>query len=111
MSIEITVLVEDVTADGDSTVRYSEPTKGSGYHLKDGTHTMVYRVSDFEGSIMLQGTLEQYPGEEDWANISETAFTGDQSSMFNQTFFGNYVWIRAAYQIQSGSIEKIVVSV
>lgn len=110
MSIEITVLVEDVTADGDSTVRFSEHRKGSGYHLGDGTHTAVYRASDFEGVIVLQGTLESYPGEDDWADISETRLEGDGSTLFNNTFFGNFVWIRAKYQIDSGTIDQIVYS-
>jgi hypothetical protein len=109
MSIELIVLVKNVTAVGE--LAYSDPRKGSGYHFGDGTHTVLYYVSDFEGSIVLQGTLESYPGEEDWVDIAETQLIGDGSTLFNRTFFGNFVWIRAKYQLDSGSIDQIVYSI
>ena len=112
MAFENIVLLSNHTTEStDSSFSYSEKGKGAGYHnLKDNMHTAVYEVSEFAGTIKLQGTLESYPVEDDWADITDTEIGGD-SSVFSSTrsvsFSGNFVWIRAAYNLQNGTITSI----
>jgi hypothetical protein len=106
MSIETTVLIENIS--GPAGIQYSEPAKGSGHHYGDGLHTYTYNVNNLIGTIVLEGSLELYPGESDWVTIKGTEFFADIStSVYNSNFVGNFVWIRAKYQIDQGSIQQI----
>lgn len=114
MSTESIILLENVSAEAiDSATVYSGKQKGAGYHKRYGSlHTATYEVDSFIGSIKLQGTLELYPGESDWVDISGTdvGLSSDSSAWsalqtFN--FTGNFVWIRAAYNLQNGTIIQI----
>jgi hypothetical protein len=113
MSIETTILLENITLESsDSTLKYSEKQKGSGYHkIGNGLHTYVYSIDSFVGSIKLQGTLELYPGDNDWVDIDNTTLTsnGDSTIVGSTTgnFTGNFVWIRTAYNLQDGTISQI----
>lgn len=107
MSIETTVLLEDIT-DVASNFVFSLPKKGSGHHLQDGLHTYVYQVEDFAGIVKLQATLKLYPGEADWFDIKDTTFSSDGSTVAqSDNFLGNFVWIRAGHQLISGTIRQI----
>lgn len=103
--------------DGETDTFVSEPVKGDGYygHL-DGLHTVSYLVTDFVGSLTVQGTLSKTPTEDDWIDISLSSpaasyavdTTGavtevsqktiefeeptTQSGIYN--FSGNLVWVR-----------------
>jgi hypothetical protein len=114
MSIESIILLENITAEAtDSSTAYSSKQKGAGYHKRYGSlHTATYDVDSFVGTIKLQGTLELYPGETDWVDIVGTDIgLGSDSSAWTATqavnFTGNFVWIRAAYNLQNGSITQI----
>jgi hypothetical protein len=107
MSTEILTLVADVSVP--TTEIFSEKLQGAGYHNKQDTlHTALYIISNFEGAIKLQGTLEMFPGSNDWVDIEGTSFAGDGSSNPNPiNFRGNFLWIRAVYTLESGSISSI----
>lgn len=114
MSNESLILLSNVTI-ADSTIdpdfSYSNKSKAAGYHLKqDNTHTVVYQLNNFTGSIKLQGTLTEYPGDSDWVDIDGSAVTySDQAGSFSYSFNfkGNFVWIRAGYTLLSGDITEI----
>lgn len=111
MSYESIILIENVSTAGVDIA--SEKKQGAGYHRKsDSLHTVVYSVNNLLGSVKLQGTLELYPVEVDWFDIAAThlgnnidVLVGTQVSTAN--FAGNFVWIRAVYTLQSGSITEI----
>jgi hypothetical protein len=116
MSIETTTIVQNITTESsDSAYTYSDKFPGAGYHKNnDGVHTAYYQFLDFIGSVKLQGTLEQYPGDDDWVDIANTQVgLGDDSTLFASdenkivTFTGKFVWIRAAYNIQNGTLVEI----
>lgn len=121
MSSEIFVLLENVNSESnDSTFLYTDKSPASGYHRSlDNLHTATYSVVDFLGAIKLQATLAIDPSENDWFDIYNTQLGGSDntlisgdSSVFgtrtlNVNFNGNFVWIRAAYNVQNGSIAKI----
>lgn len=107
MSFESTILLEDISDSSEGTI-FSMPKKGSGHHLQDGLHTYVYQVEGFVGTIKLQATLELYPSSTDWFDILETEFINDGSTLAQSgNFLGNFVWIRAAYQLSNGTIRQI----
>ena len=110
MSIETTVLVQSANTPGTYT---SEKQKGAGYHQRYGyLHTLVYDLDSFKGSVKLQGTLALYPSDDntDWVTIEGTEFGGD-SSVFTAlqpvNFSGNFVWVRAVYTLEQGTINEI----
>lgn len=105
------LLTNETTESADSSFTYTEKNKGAGYNRNnDGVHTVVYSVNSFVGTIKMQGTLELYPGEDDWVDIAGTELGGD-SSVFNssqsRTFVGKFLWIRSAYNLQNGTITQI----
>lgn len=114
MSKESYILVSNITSESAvGAYVYSEKQQGAGYHRQnDSLHTVIYQVDNFIGVIKLQGTLEIYPGENDWADISDTVLgLNDDSSAWTTTqsinFTGNFVWLRAAYSLQNGTIAQI----
>ena len=114
MSNENKVLLSNVTEESvDSSYSYGDKRVGSGYNkINTPLHTVVYSVDNFIGSIKIQGTLEMYPGESDWVDIEGTEIgAGLDSSAWTSThsvnFTGNFVWLRAAYNLQNGTIVQI----
>lgn len=115
MSIETIVLLSNITAATDgSTYFYSDKKPGAGYHRRsDAVHTATYTVDSFIGSVKIQATLALYPGEYDWFDIDGTEIgLGSDSSAWTTTnslnFTGNFVWLRAAYNLQNGTIIQIL---
>lgn len=120
MSIESQLLASNIsTESGNSDFSYTEKGKAAGYHRKSDTvHTVVYSVNSFSGTIKMQGTLELSPGDNDWVDITGSEVGGDSTTLinptdptsienFSSTFTGNFVWLRAAYNIQNGTIVEI----
>jgi hypothetical protein len=114
MTSESYILLSNVSQESE-TFLYSDKSKGSGYtNRSDGFYTVIFQFDNFQGSLKLQGTLELYPSDSDWVDI-----TFDQGSSFEavdstplitnetRTFKGNFVWIRAAYQITQGTVQQI----
>jgi hypothetical protein len=112
MTIESTILLSNVsTESSDSNFSYGEKKKGAGYHrLDDGVHTATFIFDNFSGTVKIQGTLNLYPGLNDWVDIEDTTIGGDSSSIDPTkivTFIGKFIWLRVAYNIQSGTIQEI----
>jgi hypothetical protein len=114
MSTESQVLLSNITIEAaTSTYSYGDKRKGAGYNRRsDGLHTVVYTVDGFSGSIKIQGTLEMFPGDDDWVDITGAEIGGDSTvsganTTYSNNFTGNFVWIRAAYNLQNGSIVSV----
>ena len=118
MTIETRILLEsESTQSTDSTYSYSDKKKGAGYHKNnDGVHTVHYQTDSFIGSIKMQGSLAVEPGDGDWIDIDDTEVgLGEDSTLFvdeskTLTFTGKFVWVRAAYNIQNGTIVQILLN-
>jgi len=103
MSKESFILVENTSSTGITIAQ-----KGAGYHKQDNLHTAVYNVSNFEGTIKLAGTLELYPNESDWVYIKPADYESNGSSdIVFRNFTGNFVWLRAEYAVNNGTINEI----
>jgi hypothetical protein len=114
MSTETIQLLSNITASvSDSAYSYSNKDVGAGYHKKlNNLHTAVYSVNSFVGTIKLQATLALDPSNNDWFDIVNSSFGGDSTITGGTTthtvnFSGNFVWIRAAYNLQDGTITSV----
>lgn len=118
MSIESYTLLENFSDDSQpNTFRYTEKSKGWGYHRRLGpaVHTAQVSYDSFKGEIKFQATLALYPGEEDWFDVvydnSAPAIAMTDSSAatdsLTRNFTGNFVYIRAAYRLEEGTILEI----
>jgi hypothetical protein len=113
MSIETIILLENINSPGDF---ISDKQPGAGYHQKyDNSHTFVILFNSFFGDIKLQGTLELFPGPNDWFDLKDSSGNkleyGSDSSAVNGTISvispGNFVWVRAVGTLTNGSIAQI----
>jgi hypothetical protein len=118
MAIENTVLLSSTSTES-AEFQYSEKQKGAGYYRRDfPLHTAIFQFDNFKGSVKIQATLELYPSETDWFDVdydnSDALESVDSTPLLTTTsrnFTGNFIWIRAAYQITEGSISEIRYSV
>ena len=117
MSIESIIVLESI---GDqspdlNTFTFTDKFKGAGFHRKhSGSHTIQFDLNSFEGNIKLQGTLELYPGENDWVDITYNNGTAIEAidstpitGSFVRNFTGNWIWIRAGYILEQGNISLV----
>lgn len=109
------ILLSSVTANvNDSSFTFGSKVKAAGYYRRNvPLHTVVYSFDNFVGTVKLQATLVLEPGDDDWFDITGTEIGGDSSVIaaqapYNRTFTGNFVWIRAAHNVQQGSITQIL---
>jgi len=95
----------------------SERIKGDGYFGgSDGVHTVFWSVSEFVGTIEIQGTLSSEPGDADWttvkltepgtkfyidttglvtdAGVDSTRYVLQTTANKSYNFTGNFVWLR-----------------
>jgi hypothetical protein len=100
-------LLENITeVSADSSFSYGPRRKGAGYNKRQfPVHTLDYDLDNFVGIIKLQATLQLDPAEVDWFDIDDTTISNDSSQV--TSFVGNFVWIRAAYNLQSGVIQSV----
>lgn len=114
MSIENIILLSSTSTESADFV-YSNKQKGAGYHRRyDAVHTATFSFNNFKGSVKLQATLALYPSDDDWFDIiydsgSELEAVDSTPLLTTEVrnFTGNFVWIRAAYQITEGTITQI----
>lgn len=101
------ILLENITeVSADSSLSYGDKRKGAGYNKRHfPVHTIEYTLNDFSGVIKIQATLMLDPAESDWFDIEHAEISNDSSQIYS--FVGNFVWIRAAYNLQAGAIESV----
>jgi hypothetical protein len=110
MSIEQRTLAVSNTPVTDSAFSYSDKNTAAGYHrISSGVHTVAYDYTDFVGTLKMQASLLLYPGDNDWVDIVGTEFGSADpvTDTFSTTFTGNFVWLRAAYNVQDGTVNSI----
>jgi hypothetical protein len=118
MAIENIVLISNTGAES-AEFQYSEKQKGAGYYRRDfPLHTAVFQVNDFKGNVKIQATLVLYPSERDWFDVNydngdsiESTDSTALSTTITRNFTGNFIWIRAAYRIEQGTVTEIRYSV
>ena len=117
MSFETINLLENITVfstygrnynsgSDSNAVFYSDKQIGAGYYKNgNGLHTVLFHTESFIGTITIQGTLELYPGDNDWFDAHTETFALDSSNSNRSTnITGKFVFIRAEYHIEDGEI-------
>jgi hypothetical protein len=100
--------------DGSSQDWFSDAVRAANYYRgRSGLQTVLFRVSGFEGEIVLEATLNAVPETADWF----TAFTyGDGSTTpltdyHPETVIGNFTWIRLRITgFSGGTIDSVTLS-
>jgi len=118
MAVENTILLTEKKTESSDFV-YSDKQKGAGYHrLENALHTAVFRFDNFKGSVKIQATLMLYPSERDWFDVEYDSGSSlesvDSTPLLTteiRNFTGNFIWLRAAYRIEEGTIREIRYSV
>lgn len=98
---------------------YSEKQRGAGYYRRDNpVHTAVFGFDNFVGTVKIQATLVLYPAEHDWFDVEydnggavAAVDSTPLSTAVSRNFTGNFIWIRAEYQLEQGEITEIRYSV
>ena len=108
--MENTILLSNISTPSPvNTFSYGEKKQAVGYHqLENSIHTAIYEFTEAVSRVKLQATLELFPGDSDWFDIIESDYTTDETIQIHTfTIVGNFVWIRAAYQLTNGTISSI----
>lgn len=85
-------------------------------NYRDGLHTIAIYLNEFSGKIWVQGSLEEYPTQEDQffdipLTVDRYVEVTDSSELLDFNFEGNYIWVRFKYQpdiSNTGTIDKIL---
>ena len=91
--------------DGSSQDWFSDARLASGYYRgRSGVQTVLFDVTDFEGDLVLEATLDSDPAQATWF---ETFIYGDGSTMpltdyHPESVVGNFTWMRVRVEGFSG---------
>ena len=110
-----TVTILSTSVFSNSATLVSEKVKGDAYFgQSDGLHTVVVKLTDFIGTIKVQGSLESTPGDGDFFDIElgtddfsvdtsglitkqaaeSLVYNVAETSMKPYNVKGNFVWLR-----------------
>jgi hypothetical protein len=112
---------------------FGEKYKGDGYYGRsDGIHTVQWSLTNFIGTVGIQGSLSVDPQESDWftvrlgnnneytidttgkvstLSLTSIEYTESTTGSFSYNFVGNYVWVRALVSNwTAGTINSIMLS-
>jgi hypothetical protein len=110
MTTRLYTILENITTESVN-FQFTEKYKAAGYHSVLGSnHTAIYDLKSFLGVITIQGTLLENPGEYDWVDINDTTIIESNfptTTATSKNFQGNFVWIRAKYQLIAGEIQLL----
>lgn len=108
--------------------------KGAGYYgMSDGIHTIQVQISGFIGTIAIEGSLSNDPGDGDWLTIPiarQDSYSVDTTGLVSNTssvtgvtyttattstriynFTGNFVWVRALItDWTAGTVNRILLN-
>lgn len=98
--------------DGSSQDFVSEAAQAAAYYLgRAGVQTVAFRVTDFSGQIVLQGTLADNPDTASWSTVYEY---GEPSTSVTITDYhpvgitGNFTWLRVqVLSFDAGTIDSV----
>jgi hypothetical protein len=112
----------------------SDKIRGDGYSSgSDGFHSVMWNVSEFAGSIEVQGTLATEPSETDWSTINLSLsgnvysvdttglasavglgtanYTALTTTLKTYNFIGNFVWLRGRISnFTEGTVNNISIN-
>lgn len=95
----------------------TDKIKGDGYFgNSDGLHTVFWNITDFKGTVAVQGSLSSDPQDTDWVNVKlapngvpytvdttglvsaagveSVGYSTGTTTVKSYNFTGNFVWLR-----------------
>jgi hypothetical protein len=99
--------------DGSSQLFYSNAVPAANYYAGNGSiQTVLYNLTGFVGTIVIEATLNDLPDEAKWFDISQR---GDNSTadfgITTSTVTGNFSWVRARVDgFDAGIIQVVNIS-
>lgn len=98
--------------DGSSQDFVSDAAQASAYYLgRVGVQTVIFRVTDFSGQIVLQGTLDDEPTTSSWSTLYEYGESSTASVITDYHpvgITGNFTWLRAqVLAFDAGTIDSV----
>jgi len=92
---------------------YSNAVPAANYYAGNGSiQTVLYNLTGFVGTIVIEATLNDLPDEAKWFDISQR---GDNSTadfgITTSTVTGNFSWVRARVDgFDAGTIQVVNIS-
>ena len=98
--------------DGSSTAFVSDAQKAVGYYRGQGSlQTVTLGVTDLEGILTFQATLDENPDTLNWFDVYTYGDTNAITDYHSFNLTGNFVWLRVAVtEFNSGTIDTVVVA-
>ena len=99
--------------DGSSLDFASDGEKGVGYYRGQGNlQTVWIRVTDFQGAIQVQGSLNETWQGAQWSDLYDYDHAASPiSDAYPATITGNFAWIRVSVSdFQAGTINSVTVT-
>lgn len=99
--------------DGSTNHFDSDAVKAVDYYQGQGSlQTVFIRVTDFEGAITLQATLDFDPNQANWFDVYEYTSAGSAVTDYHPVnLTGNFVWMRARVtDFDAGTINNVTIS-
>jgi hypothetical protein len=95
--------------DGSSQDWTSEPVKAADYYQgRGGVQTVGFNVAGFDGSIVIEATLDADAETAGWFDVLDFDLSTAQRS---ESVVGNFTWIRARVKnFDSGNIVSITIT-
>jgi hypothetical protein len=125
------IILSSTSYDGSTATVTGEKFKGDGYYGRaDGLHTVAWRLTDFVGTIKMQGSLATDPVDADWFdielgstnssfsidttgsasqdNISSVVYSTATSTNAAYNFTGNFMWVRVVIDnFTAGTVNSV----
>ena len=99
--------------DGSTDHFISDAEKAVDYYQGQGSlQTVFIRVTDFEGVITLQATLDYNAEQANWFDVYEYTSASSQVTDYHPVnLTGNFVWMRAVVtEFNAGTINDVTIS-
>ena len=97
--------------DGSSQEFYSDAGKGNGYYQGyEALQTIEMRVENFQGTVIIQGTLGAIPLASAWVDLGSIDLNDSSLNTLTTSFIilGEYTWIRAhMIDFQAGKVDYL----
>ena len=110
---ETTVGTPSGNYDGSTDHFVSDAAKAVDYYQGQGSlQTVFFRVTDFEGVITLQATLDYNAELANWFDVYEYSSSSSTITDYHPVnLTGNFVWVRAVVtEFNAGSINSVSIS-
>lgn len=99
--------------DGSSQDWYSDPVKAANFYRGQGAiQTATFSVTGFEGTMVLEATLDANPAEATWfTTFTYSSGVNPLTDYHPEAVLGNFTWMRIRVEdFAAGTINSVILS-